>query len=194
VSVKQLPVIRAKQLGFQILENQNAKSHGGNRLKSNPKSARPVSIKRSMHLVLRSSLAKGKLTFLQRERSRQVERVIHSQGRRFGVKVYRLSNAGNHLHLIVLPRSRRGFTGFIRAITGLIARLTLGVEKGTSKNLKFWDARPFSRIVEWGRDFEGTCRYLAQNTLEALGFIDYQPRSSGPNPPRSRPSKLILSG
>jgi hypothetical protein len=166
----------SKQLGFQIPANQSIKCHGGNRLKSNPKSARPVSIKRSMHLVLRSSLAKGKLTFLQRERSRQVERIIHSQGRRFGVKVYRLSNAGNHLHLIVLPGSRRGFSGFLRSITGLIARATLGAERGNAKSIKFWDARPFSRIVEWGKDFRNACRYLAQNTLEAWGFIPYMPR------------------
>jgi hypothetical protein len=179
---------RARQLGFEILENNRIKFHGGSRLKSHPKIARPVSIKRSMHLVLRSSLAKGPLTFLQQERSRNITRIISNQAAKFGVKIYRLANAGNHLHLIVLPRSRRGFAGFIRSISGLIARQTLGAERGCARDVKFWDARPFSRIVEWGKDFKGTCRYLAQNTLEAWGFISYTPREPLARTPRLRRS------
>lgn len=28
-----------------------------------------------------------------------------------------------------------------------------------------WDAKPFTRIVEWGRDFVGVCAYILQYTL-----------------------------
>ncbi len=44
------------------------------------------------------------------------------------------------------------------------------------KGQRFWQFRPFSRVMSWGRDFKNGCEYVAQNTLEALGFIPYKPR------------------
>jgi REP element-mobilizing transposase RayT len=173
---------REKQLGFEILEGKNVKHFGGSYLKnSNPKTPRPISIKKSMHLVMRSSYAKGEYSFLKR--AKKIQDIINTQGKAFGVKVYRQANGGNHLHLVILPRSRQAFNGFIRAISGLIARCVLDVERGRSffksdgKNpAGFWDKRPFTRIIEWGREFKTVSTYLVQNTLEALGFIPYQPR------------------
>lgn len=167
---------RSKQLGFEILEGNGIKHFGGAYLKnSNAKFARPISTKRSMHLVMRASLAKGERSLLKRELV--IQKIISSQAKTFGIKVYRQANGGNHLHLIVLPRSREAFNGFIRAISGLVARVVLKVEKGNPKGIKFWDKRPFTRIVEWGREFRTVSRYLLQNTLEAWGFIPYQPRN-----------------
>jgi hypothetical protein len=167
---------RTKQLGFALLDNRNVKHFGGGHLKnSNPKGARPISTKRSMHLVLRATRARGEFSLLKRDT--QLRRLISNQGKAFGVKVYRQANGGNHLHLVVLPRSRKAFHGFIRAISGLIARAVLGVERGHAKGLKFWDQRPFTRIIEWGKDYASVAQYLAQNTLEAFGFVAYQPRA-----------------
>jgi hypothetical protein len=44
------------------------------------------------------------------------------------------------------------------------------------KGQRFWQFRPFSRVMRWGRDFKNGCKYVVQNTLEALGFIPYKPR------------------
>jgi hypothetical protein len=168
---------RAKQLGFEILEGNSLKFFGGAYLKSgNPKSKRPISIKRSSHLVMRSLLAKGSLSFLRHDE--EIRSTINTQAKKFGVKVYRLANGGNHLHMVILPRSRAAFNSFIRSISGLIARKVLKAERGDPKNLKFWEKRPFTRIVEWGRDYKKVCSYLLQNTLEALGFVEYQPRKT----------------
>lgn len=65
------------------------------------------------------------------------------------------------------------------------------------KEQQFWQMRPFTRLLYWGRDFQTACQYVTQNTLEALGFIKYKPRKknryhdwiedSGPgDPPRAR--------
>lgn len=124
-----------------------------------------------MHLVLRSSMAKGSNSFLMHRR--EVDRTVRQLGRKFGVKVYRLANAGNHLHLIILPRSRTAYLGFIRSITGLLPRIVMGIQKGNPLGVSFWDKRPFTRIIEWGQDFQNVCSYLLQNTLEALGFVPY---------------------
>jgi REP element-mobilizing transposase RayT len=167
----------ARQFFFPGFEGLKAKEFGGALIKGNPREARPVSSKRPMHLVMRSTLARGDRSFLRFGRAKQIKSLVERVSRSHGVKLYRYANGGNHLHMIVLPKSREGFNGFIRAITGLIARLTLGVERGRAKGLKFWDARPFTRVLEWGKDYTQVCQYLLQNTLEALGFIPYKPRN-----------------
>lgn len=168
---------RAKQLGFEILEDNNVKHFGGAYLnKGNPKKKRPISIKNSSHLVMRSLWAVGPRSLLRHDE--KIKEIVTAQAKVFGVKIYKRANGGNHLHMIVLPRSRIAFKGFIRAITGLIARTVLKAERGNPKGIQFWERRPFTRIVEWGRDYKRVCNYLLQDTLEALGFIDYQPRET----------------
>lgn len=44
------------------------------------------------------------------------------------------------------------------------------------KGQQFFQFRPFTRMINWGRDFQNCGRYLRQNVLEAMGFIPYQPR------------------
>ena len=152
------------------------KDFGGALLKGNPRECRPISAKRPIHLVMRSSLAKGELSFLRPKRAKIIETLVRRLARERGVRIYRYANSGNHLHLVLLPRSRTAFVSYIRAVSGLIARITLEVERGRALGVKFWDARPYTRIVEWGREFKAVCAYVLQNTLEATGFIAYQPR------------------
>jgi hypothetical protein len=35
---------------------------------------------------------------------------------------------------------------------------------------RFWDARPFSRLIAWGKDYLRLKDYLELNTLETKGF------------------------
>jgi hypothetical protein len=164
-----------KQLGFELLQEKAVKYFGGAYLKnSHAKTKRPLSTKKPSHLVLRSSRAIGSRSFLKF--SDRIEALIKRQGRLHGVKIYRFANGGNHLHLIILPISRDAFNRFIRSLSGLIIRIVFGIEKGRGQKLKFWDQRPFTRIIEWGRDYRRTAEYLALNTLEALGFVAHQPR------------------
>lgn len=167
---------RSQQLLFTQFDRLKVKDFGGSMLKGNPREARPISLRRPMHLVLRSSHAQGAQSFLKPARARIIRDLVARAAKTKGVKVYRFANSGNHLHLIVLPSSRAAFHAFIRTVSGLIARVTLDVERGRAQGKQFWDARPFTRILEWGRDYLHTCRYLAQNTLEALGFIPFQDR------------------
>jgi putative transposase len=154
------------------------KEFGGSLTKGNPREARPVSTRQPMHLVMRSELANGERSFLRKSNAKRIEALVRKLAQEKGVKLYRFANSGNHLHFLVLPSSRKAFRGYIRAISGLIARISLGVERGKAKGLKFWDARPYTKIVEWGREFRSVCNYILRNTLEAIGFIPYQPRHS----------------
>jgi REP element-mobilizing transposase RayT len=122
-------------------------------------------------------MAIGKRSFLEPARAQRIEKMVHRLGKLQGVKVYRFANSGNHLHLLVLPRSRKAFHDFVRSVAGVAARLSLGKERGkaalkikkkslekNSDHSTFWDARPFTRIVEWGREFK-----MTSGALESRG-------------------------
>ena len=169
----------------QLLLNKDLtsqKEFGGAHLKkSHAKTARPISTKKAMHLTLRSTKAKGARSFLAtRQRSQAIEKIIRTQGAKYGVKIYQYANVGNHLHLLIRATYRRGFIAFLRAISGLIARLVLGAERGSAKlkeSTKFWDQRPWTRILAWMQDFRNVREYVKLNFNEAMGFLAYRPRN-----------------
>ena len=37
-------------------------------------------------------------------------------------------------------------------------------------NPRFWDQRPYTRLIHWGKDWENMKTYIAKNRLEAMGF------------------------
>jgi REP element-mobilizing transposase RayT len=145
----------------------------GKEWQSNPKTARPVAVKQAMHLVLRSSLARNEFSLLLHDRA--IHRILQRLAKRFGIRLYDVANAGNHLHLIVRLPHRDALTPFLKAASGLIARLVLGVERGHKWSerpgprigvewpTRFWDARPWSRIVSFGPDFKQLKDYLMLN-------------------------------
>jgi len=156
---------------------KNRLSFGGSLLDGKRKSARPVDSKQALHLVLRSSQARGESSLLRHAHA--LDRLLNRQAELHGVHVLDRANAGNHLHLVVRPRSRRALRGFLRSVSGLIARKVLRKERGPAgvrsrdrrASHNFWDARPFSRICPaYGRAYAALKHYLRQNRVEALGF------------------------
>jgi hypothetical protein len=125
----------ATQASLPGLELKKQLSFGGSLLKlSHAKTPRPLSSKQALHVVLRSDFAQGTHSLLRHERV--IRNTLLKQGRRHGVKVYRVANAGNHLHLLVRFTKRRGLQNFLRGSCGLIARKVLGAERGRAKK---WD-------------------------------------------------------
>ena len=170
---------RQKNLQFDFMRQQTRSDFGGSLLKkSHAKRSRPFSTKRAMHVVMRSSLARGHFSLRYSNHVTEVEQIVRNQAKKAGVRLYRYANSGNHLHLLILVPHSSSLRRFLRAVSGLIARLVMNTERGAPlpESVRFWDQRPFTRIVTWGREYAGVARYLLQNTLEALGFIPYQPR------------------
>lgn len=133
-----------------------------------------------MHLTLRSSMAKGERSFLaSRSRRVLIEKKIREVAEKFGVSIYKIAVVGNHIHLLLRATSRGGFISFLRAITGIIARIVLGAERGKAKlkeTTRFWDQRPWTRVIAWMKDFANVKKYVQQNFNEAMGFVPYKPR------------------
>jgi REP element-mobilizing transposase RayT len=144
--------------------------------KYNPGYKRPMDSKKALHVVLKSSKAKDSKSFKNKKNEQKIFDIIHKAAKTFGIKFYDYANGGNHLHLLLKVNDRQDYVKFIKVVTGLIARFVNKSERGCPSKTKFWDSRPFSRIVHFGNDFKKVKSYFLRNTLEALGWVKYQKR------------------
>lgn len=158
---------------------KNSKSYGGLLLKTRKgrRHARPISTTQSMHLVLRSSQAIGARSFTKPAHAREIRKIIDKFAQKYGIQIQSLANVGNHLHFQLKIAKRQGYYRFIRAITAAIAmqitgrnRWTVSKMEKAERQKKFWDYRPFSRILTGWKDFLTVKDYLQINQLEGLGL------------------------
>ena len=147
-------------------------SYGGETVYGRRRRMRPLDRRRAVHVVLRSSRARGGWSLARRENARKVERVLKVCVKRHGVTVMRHANVGNHLHLLLRFEERKGIQAFLRAFTGWLAREVTGARKGRPIGGRFWDSLAFTRVVEFGRALRNAYFYVLQNELEAEGVWD----------------------
>jgi len=140
--------------------------HGGDFRQGRRKLERPVSVRRPMHVVLRSERARG--GWSMKKHQAKIREALRACVLRSGVRVYDFANVGSHLHLLVRARRRDAFQRFLRTFAGIVARIVTGARRG--KPLRagpFWSALAWSRVVAWGRDFWGVRHYVFRNRIEA---------------------------
>ncbi|HEY8278126.1 MAG TPA: hypothetical protein VIH99_00795 [Bdellovibrionota bacterium] len=142
------------------------KSHGGGYRKGLRKVARPIATKKPMHIILRSSRARGAWNF--HKHANAMEAAVYRISKRFRIRIYRYQNVGNHLHLGVQAASRPEFQNFLRVLPQAVAFLVTKTRKGNPIG-RFWDDLVCSRVVEWGRDWSGLRKYFDKNKFEAAG-------------------------
>jgi hypothetical protein len=158
-------------------------THGGELQRGKRKTRRPIAEKRPMHLVLKSEKAKGKLSLLHPQNARFIREFLPKLAKKHAVRVYEWKNVGNHLHMAILAKHRRLFQRFLRILGAQIAVHVTGARKGRPTG-KFWTLPPFTRIVQWGRDFEGLKRYVRANGTDHLAPVEYTKAWQSPSPPR----------
>ena len=170
-----------KQLNF-FKNTTKQNEFGGSLSVGKRRTVRPLSIKKPLHLVLKSEFARGPRSLI---RHRQlIDKIVQKAKRRFNIKVYEFAIVSNHIHLLIKGNRRTEIQNFFRMIAGHIAQEILQLLPFTEmekdninpKANKFWQSRIYSRIVSWGRELEHVKNYVMQNTLEALGIIPYQTR------------------
>ena len=113
------PPMRSKRQQNQLfLPGFNSKTksqaHGGEHTKGKRKGQRPFDPKQALHVVLRSSNARGQLSMLSPSHCNHIRNLMDRLKTRWGVSVYRYANVGNHLHLLIRAKSRSDWQGFIR--------------------------------------------------------------------------------
>jgi len=140
-------------------------SYGGN-TKGKRKLERPLSTKKSLHVVLKSDKARGKYSFLTPTNKLKVDRILKEKSKKFGVKILSLANVGNHLHLKIKISTRETFQKFLIATTALIAREITGARKGKPFG-KFWSGLAFTRVINSRREELIIDGYITANQIES---------------------------
>jgi REP element-mobilizing transposase RayT len=156
--VKQLKLLKNEPLAYggALLRTRAGRAHG-----------RPLSTRDTMHLVLRSSRATGAQSF--RRHTARLDAILRKFSARYGVRVLSFANVGNHLHLQIKLSNRQLYKPFIRALTAAIAMAVTGASRWKKMDGKFWDYRPFSRVVKSWRGFLALKDYIYINQLEGAG-------------------------
>lgn len=176
--MKQIKLLKEepKAYGGELLKTRKGRSRG-----------RPLDTKQSMHMVLRSSLAIGPWSF--RRHHKKIDLIVKKFSNKYGVKILSLANVGNHLHFHLQLTSRHTYKPFIRAITAAIAMAVTGASRWqplarrfklatqnkpsmkneNRKKIKFWDYRPFTRVVIGFRALLNLKDYIRINQIEGSG-------------------------
>lgn len=132
---------------------------------------RPLSNTQSMHLILKSSKAKGNLCMRNGDNGKnfhKVQKILKKFAEKYEVTIHRWANVGNHLHLHVTLRTYIGYKPFIRAITAAIAMAVSGASRWKKSSGKFWDQRPFTNLVITSKSFARLARYIKINEYEPI--------------------------
>jgi REP element-mobilizing transposase RayT len=156
----------------QISKKLHPSAYGGVlRNRRHGRGSRTISTRFSMHLVLRSTLARGAWSFVRPKNELMIHRVLTKHAKSTNTEILGIGNAGNHLHLRVQFTSRKRYLKFIRAVTGEIA---LHIKRITQNNpiaaINFWDRRPFSSIVSSLKYVARLTDYLHINSIEGQGY------------------------
>ncbi len=178
------PATRSPQL--TLIKRQRS-AYGGElrNTREGRSTARPLATRHSMHLVLRSTKAKGEWSFRHPKNRNRVGAIIKRFALKNGVRILSMANVGNHLHLHIKLGNRHSYAGFIRAVTGAIAQAVTGRtrwQNNQSRNvgsakLQFWDYRPFTRIIESWRAVLNMRDYVRINQLEGFGVSRLEARA-----------------
>lgn len=155
--------------------SMSALVYGGEHAIGKRKGRRPLSLSCSHHVVLR--VEDGTASLLRKERKEFILLQIKKWAAHFKVQVYARSVNSNHVHLVIYGKRISDLHGFLRVCPGQIA------QKLKVAGEKFWKHLAFTRIVPWGRAFQGILKYVERNTLEAAGLVRYQARKGRYRPP-----------
>lgn len=157
-----------KQL--KLLKNE-ASDYGGDLLKTRKGRSRPrpLDTRCTMHLVLRSTRARGAWSFRLPTNEKRIKELVQRFSKKYAVRVLSIANVGNHLHFHIRLTNRHLYRPFIRALTAAIAMAVTGASRWKPLDGRFWDYRPFTRIVKSFRAFLNLRDYIWINQLEGRG-------------------------
>lgn len=151
----------AKQLSL-IPKRREEIEFGGELLKGKRKAKRPLSTKEPMHLILKSSNARGK--YALNPSNGKMSALIYRMAFRFNVKIYSVAINWSHAHFIIRVKDRKSYNGFVRALCGAMV-LLLKAPKG------FFDLKPYTKIGTWGRQLKNWTNYAIKNQMQAAGLL-----------------------
>ncbi len=134
---------------------------------------RPIEDKKALHLILRCGV--NRQGFSLRTYVNLINAYLFKFSSQFQVKIYKHSINSNHIHILLKVSDRDAFKRFIRSFSASIA---VSIKSQYEYSGPFWQDRPFTRVVTWGREYSGIKEYILLNFKEAVGFVAYKPREN----------------
>ena len=158
----------------KLFKQKSSLQYGGLlRSKAKNRGARPLSRKDSIRLVMRSSVAKNEMSFRNLKHFKKLGELIQKFSKEKGIQILSLANVGNHLHLHIKITNRTLYKAWIRGLSSAIAMLIAG-RKGLAElkkqKKKFWDYRPFTRVINSFKAFLNLKDYIEINQFEGIGM------------------------
>jgi REP element-mobilizing transposase RayT len=145
-------------------------THGGESLKKRRKIKRPLVPGAITHVVLKSSKAKGDLSFYKNKKI--VHDLLKERADKFFIEILSFVNMGNHLHLKVRFKDPKRFQNFLRTFAGLLARKLTNAHRG-EKFGRFWDGLAYTRVLLSKLEELGLKVYFEGNHIEReLGYAE----------------------
>ena len=160
---KSLKKSKQLQFGFFSKDQKNLKTFGGETLLGKRKTARPLSEKKPIHLILRSTSVK---VFTPTNKS--LKRLIYNLAEKYSIKIYELALNHTHIHFVIKLKDKELYKFFIRELT---SKMAVAIRKKLPHLKTILSLRPYSRILEWGKDFETAIFYVILNIEESMGWI-----------------------
>jgi len=148
--------------------------------KSRANSKRVLSYKESMHLVLR---LRQNIPYFFEPNDKVLKMHILQVAKKYQIRVYHLILNHTHMHAAILLPDRKSYVGFIRELTGFLAKyFTEPLKKLGFEFDKIFLNRPFTKVVSWGRAYNTLIEYMRKNE-----------RESGVKQINIRPNKMSVS-
>ena len=164
---KQRPTRNSRKISANDPRLRTMNAFGGTLFrKARYRRSRPLSIKKPIHLVLRSSQAKGSQSFHATKNWKLIEKLCFEFAARYKIHIEHYINGGTHLHLIIRLKNRLNYAPFIRALTGAIALKVTGATRNQGNQTRFWDYRPFTTILN-----EAKATYSLKNDYVTLSLL-----------------------
>ena len=171
-----LPQMRNNQTDFfeSLDEPQTLTySHGGSSGLGCRKVRRPFASHSPLHIVFKSTKARGALSFKGFKNHTLVESTLKAQAKRHGVRLMSYVIMHNHVHIKAKASARRGMQNFLRRVGSIIAQKVTKARRGNPFG-RFWDALVFSRLLVSKYEELILSRYFEANRIESS--VGYEAR------------------
>ncbi|HPI41323.1 MAG TPA: transposase [Pseudobdellovibrionaceae bacterium] len=172
--MKQLSFIKAPRKDTKLWWIEKQKNYGGSL--NYRKVERPFDSKQLVHIVFKAKLGDG-IWFTRSSKS--IQTLLIQVANKYDIKIKEKSINKDHIHILIWTKTRQNLIQFLRLFAAEMGRKYKEIFKrfGLNKIKNLWIARPFTRLVSWGkRSVDVITKYIQKNTNEALGFIEYKPR------------------
>ncbi len=140
---------------------------GGSLLKDKKnRTARPLSCSEHMHMILKSSHMNGEASLFKKENRDLFIGLLKTLSEKYHIKIIEYELVGNHIHILFKIACGALYRKFIRCLTGQFAKKM--IQRHGLKVKRFFDERPFTRVVKFGRDLIRVTTYIRNQLVKHL--------------------------